>query len=810
MLPPAVTCYSESVARVSWWLSIDFHQLGGEGDPPVANIVDHLRKIASELLSAFGDFAERSGENLSDPWSAGVFVAFVILTAVLTWLSRLDALLRQPKVRIAVLALAIATLGGATFRWTLFLPGVWLVGVGITSLWGREIDARFIAPRRVARIWLPHWIARLGNTRNSIDLGLLCIVIGLAIVGGGLLHAVTALLVILPQLWRLGRREVRLLRSGEASTLFSPIWDLSVGAVVLLGLALAGATGGLLDRHFSWIDVSSSSTQGPLVLQALLAIEVAIASLSAAAIGLAIQLRSTSFGTDIAFAQLRRNRLLAAFSPLIVMIVATIAVLGQWNDAREPLDGLVPSLVVHGALLASAWVVFESISTVIELTRVRHVANTVSGLALANDWQDQLRLYGWNAIHMDTPESVYLLAQALQGAVRIGNIELLESIVRDWVFIAGTQPAIQRLNPLIPSPEALEKLAATDLAPEDADFLDGLDIALAQVVRTTAMVPGVTGPHIRALTSLAGLTSPPLSKDRHHHEIRGYSEGLPGFRTLDELTWQAAHVGDGGAVEGLLSMYWRENGRLAIKWAERLTPDDEKDGSLPRLPFAERLFELLVAYAEVPLPRSRGTIREQVVRIIVDLVSAAESRAVILIGLHKLHGVVDYDDDTLWFLWEDFGKIAQKPATDSGWLGAILDRSVSRTVSLDGRESTVSFGLHSFFEFCTALSFAIARSGDEAEGRGLSASEQEQGLAASVWALTRWAIERPPANVSLSNPVPIWRIRNALRDFLSSCSTSVAWKVADAAWDWAAERPAERLWLAHLVDGPWLRRVLVH
>ena len=354
------------------------------------DVLDWLRQGASEAGLAFAQAARWIGEGLTDPWTAGVFGTYIALATVLALLSRSAARLRQRsglRVATAVLALAIASFGGATFRWSLFLPGVWLVGVGILSLWGSEINERFIAPRRIARIWLvPRWIVGPTNTRNSNDLGFLCIVIGLGIVGGGILHAVAASLVILPVLRRVARSEIALLTSGEASKFTPPVWDLSVSAIVFLGIVLTIATGALLDRHYSWIDVSSPS-QGPLVLQALLAVEVGIASLAAAVVGLAVQLRSSSFGADIAFSQLRRDRLIASFGSVLSVIVATVVVLGHWNGAKEPFDGLFPSLVVLGALLTSAWVVLEATLAVRDLARVRYVVDSVSRLTLTNEWQ---------------------------------------------------------------------------------------------------------------------------------------------------------------------------------------------------------------------------------------------------------------------------------------------------------------------------------------------------------------------------------------------------------------------------------------
>lgn len=783
------------------------------------DVVDLLTDGASEVGAAFTEAAHWLEDVLSDPWTAGVFATYIALASTLALLSRrATAVRRRSGLRVAtvVLALAIATFGGATFRWSFFLPGVWLVGVGTLSLWGSEINERFILPRRVAHIHLmPQWIIGPTNTRNSSDLGFLCIAIGLAMAGGGTLHAVAALLAILPVLRRVARYETALRKSGDASKYTPPIWGWSVSAVILGGLFAAAATGALLDRHYSWIDVSSPSSEGPLVLQALLAIEIGIASLSAAAIGLAVQLRSSSFGSDIAFSQLRRNQLVVSFGSHLLVIVATVYVLGHWNGAKDPFEGLFPSLVVHSALLTSAWVVVEAAWAVLDLARVRKVVDSVSGLALANEWQAQMRLYGWNAYRRSygpspasqTPESVHLLIQAVQGAFRIGDLELLEDILTAWVANALTQPAIAQFERFAPTADELEKaLFVIELGWKDAACLDGLDIALAQVVRNASAIPGAGSAYIRALMPLVRLTYPPFSKDSRHHEIRGFNPELPGFRTLDELTSAATQVRDDGAVRWLLHSYWRRRARLAICWAERLTPDDEKNGRYPRLAFAERLFELLGNYAGVPASGSRSTVREDVVRVIVDAVSAAESRAAIAAGLNKIYAVADYDDDTLWHLWDDLKAIAEKPRTNTGLLLSILDRSVSRTVSLDGREPTVSFGVHSFFEFCSALSLTIASIDEEDDEGARSGGQQEHRLAEAVWTLARWAVERsqdPDAGVTYWFPTR--SMQNWLREFLSNCSLSVAWKVADAVWDWAAERPAERAWLASSIDGPWLR-----
>ena len=105
----------------------------------------------------------------------------------------------------------------------------------------------------------------------------------------------------------------------------------------------------------------------------------------------------------------------------------------------------------------------------------------------------------------------------------------------------------------------------------------------------------------------------------------------------------------------------------------------------------------------------------------------------------------------------------------------------------------------------THSSFAIASLGKEdLRGTG-SVSQEEQRLAGAVWALTRWAIERSQGpDAGLKHWLHPWSLQSELRDFVSGCSLPVAWKVADAVWDWAADQPAERAWLACSIDGPWL------
>src|SRR5439155_11356527 len=140
----------------------------------MSDVLDWLEDAASALASASEETAESFQDNLSDVWTAGVFVTYLALAAALAVLSRRES---PPRLRLgsevatAVAALALATLGGATFRWTFALPGLWLVIVGALSLWGGEIHERFIAQRRVARIWLPSWIIGPTGTRNAVEVG---------------------------------------------------------------------------------------------------------------------------------------------------------------------------------------------------------------------------------------------------------------------------------------------------------------------------------------------------------------------------------------------------------------------------------------------------------------------------------------------------------------------------------------------------------------------------------------------------------------------------------------------------------------
>lgn len=620
-------------------------------------------------------------------------------------------------------------------------------------------------------------------------------------VGGGTLQAAATGLATFVILRRVSRSELHLFRSGRAREYAGPLWPLRVSTFILLIAALAAWTGAVVDGYFSWIDVSSSPTEGPLVIQALLGAEIAIVSLSATAVGLTVQLRSTSFGADIALAHLHPRRLIGAFFCSVAIIVLAIYVLGQWNGVSEPVSGLYPSLLVHGALFTTGWLVYEAASAVFDLTRVHRVVDAVGNLTLANDWQDEIRVYGWNS-DRPSPRSVHLLIQAVQGAIRIADLELLERIVSTWAHLASTQPGIRQFDFFAPTAdEANSARLAVDVDWRDAEFLNGLDVALAQVVRNVAAIPGVNSAQIRALSPLAGLPYPPFSRTGHHHEIRGfYVSDIPGFRTLAELTEALLDIGDEAAVRWLLDRYWRDRGRLAIHWAERLTDDQEKNRRLlPRLSLANHLFGLLPTYASKSSPETR----KRIVEAIIDILQVADSRAAISTGLRSIDLMDPYDSGDLWSMWREIANIASKPHADIGWLVAIVERAASRINRTTGGKVHLSFDGDDLLKLCGILSHRIDELETTTVGPHVGLEEpatQRSLLVSAVWGPLRWGLQ------SGSDDLPLWLLEQQLFDFLSVASPSVVWQLADIIWDWADAAGAEEARrLARFVDGPWLR-----
>ena len=335
--------------------------------------------MIGEVLRALGDFMADAGSDLhaalSDPWTlATICVVLATCLAVFAFsaAARKHHLPKPDRFYTLLAALGIAALAGASFHWTWLLPGVVLVLIGLLSMYGREFVEAFLGTRRVAASWSMHpWIAALTNPRNSYVIGLLCIALGIALLGGGLVLWLTALIFAVNILRRLVPREIRAWKSGDSKK-YSPVfWQFPTTGVIAVVLFVGVVTGVLLDRTFLWIDSSPQTSQGPLVLQALIAVEVGVLTLGLAAIGLAIQLRASSFSAEIATSQLHRYRLAGVFLIVAASLVATVLTLGQWDASIRKIDGLIPSLVVHLSLLALVAMIIVTAGAIPELVELR-------------------------------------------------------------------------------------------------------------------------------------------------------------------------------------------------------------------------------------------------------------------------------------------------------------------------------------------------------------------------------------------------------------------------------------------------------
>ena len=193
--------------------------------------------------------------------------------------------------------------------------------------WGLEINDRVLLPRQKHRLYTqPKAIRALTRSRHRRRLGRVLIALGVAFAGWSASHAAIFIAFLLADGFSAAREERRLRVSGRHTSMVEPFWEVSTSVYLLMIVLIVATAGSVLDGSLTWVEPGSTIQESAPLLQALLAMTIAVAAIGATATGIAWQIRSAGFGGEIALAAVPRRRFVAA-----VPLVAVAALLTLMN-----------------------------------------------------------------------------------------------------------------------------------------------------------------------------------------------------------------------------------------------------------------------------------------------------------------------------------------------------------------------------------------------------------------------------------------------------------------------------------------------
>lgn len=609
-------------------------------------------------------------------------------------------------------AMALLCLDEAQPSWTGVLVGLWLVSFGTMTLEGRPATERWLNSKLPHYRGIPRWLVASSTLRRSDELGRIVISLGLATLGGSPAHYALAGGYAAWQGCVLVFGEYWLRRDADVTRMVGIFWSWRCAAAVAVITLLLASIGMIIEGDASWLSENVTSTGAAPLLQTVAAIEIALAAIAATSIGIALQTRATAFGPDVAFALLPGRRILAGFALISVSAVLTLWILGAWPAGLGLRPAALASLIVHLGVISSAYVVIESALVTLAFSDSRRIAPAVAALVHQDGWEQQVRMYGWNVHHRgssggagDLPAALRILQRAIRGAIREDDDELLAAIAEDWSNAVAWHPPLDILTQHVIDPRRPRE--TLELTWQEGEFLDGLDQALAAVVSGLIMTGTVTPAHLHALMPLCHLPFPPYYSTGHHHKPWGdfdHTE-LPGFRTLS--VFATFDVRSGAQEASEILAIWRDRFSLAIRWAERITPDAEQNAAWPHMPLPEIGFKWLTTLISETPVADRDDLRRAVAWSLIQVLQVATSRGVLLHGLRTLDALSPYDG-SLWLHDLDaIAGIVARPNADLGWSVRLLERSATAVMNSDNDHVPGPWELDSLFRLWTVTLAAL-------------------------------------------------------------------------------------------------------
>jgi hypothetical protein len=767
----------------------------------VANMRRFFDAVASHTSEAWDGLADQFDPNLSAPFPLVLISVYSVgfLAVLLVGRSRLVTQTPIRPLAFGLLALVLATISGAQAKWTTILVGVALLGLGVTSSFGADVAS--LLGRSGRRSRMEYHLAAMGNTVLSALVGVALTVTGAAILAANPIHLCAAVVVTAE------RRPLRVMlrfRDAEYRQNFKVFWDAWRMVSAATFVFIAGFAGLLLDGYFRWVDVdpndAASVERASFILQAIIGAVGVVAALSAGSIGLAIQLRSSLFGSDVAFAFLPKRRLLALGAAATAVIVAALFVLGHLPRASDYASGLVPTLVVHAALLVLLWLVVETGFLLSSYARSRPVLSAIGSLPESRSWPDDLRMYGYNAGRRQyglseasqLPRSVHLFSQSLRSAIRGSDLELAQEVVLSWSSGCKSDRTLSNLLFRVLNPWEIDRLVPITLTWEECDFLDGLDEAHAEVIDNAAIYSSFNASFAAALYPLVELSYPPLCETRQHNDNFALEEGVPGFRALLSLTYAAVQTGHTNLLSRLVARDWSRNLWLATAWSEKY-PVTGKQSQYESGNYVKHAYSELARVAISAPEGRREDLVESIARTLIRSLEPASSRDVLTSGLMSIHQIDPYSYGALSRSWDDLAAIAQKSNANLGWHLVLAERS-ARADAMEEQKKRL-FDLRGFVDHAIAIAVGLDA---EAEQHYSSKLQQDDAVKAAFAAI----------EATYTGEFPFRHVAgDVLRGAMDRLPPRSRSQLADLVWDWSYHDPDNRSWLARLVDGPWLREV---
>lgn len=574
--------------------------------------------------------------------------------------------------------------------WFGALTGGALILAGLVTAWGWAINDRVLRRLRTHRLYAPpEAIRALTRPRHSGRIGRVLIALGVAFVAASSSHTAIFLAFLLADGLIAAREERRLRVSGEHTKMVGPFWNVETSVYFLVIVLVVASIGSVLDGSLTWVEPGWTIEQSAPLLQALLATTIAVAALCGTVTGIALQIRSTAFGVEIALAVLPRWRLAAVVPLVSVAALLTAMLLGRWSTLHNELGALLPSISVHLSILAILYVLWVTLKSVSSLMRNEPLVDYVGASVGVADWADQIRMYGWNAERgMQSPNSLRLLERALLGAMRQSDVWLFDALVAQWTSNVRTHPVIAALEPFMADPQERRKTRFdAPLAWDKAAFFDGLDIGLSQLSSALAARPDFNE-YLARLAPMPGIVYPAIDPERSFYRDPVRSSPPPGFRVLHSLTAYAANAEDRELVRWLISAHWANRLQLAVVWAERASSTDDND-HFHSIDYAEQAFESLATLTKAG-PTGRDEDRNSAVWAVLDALDVAGRHGTIRAGLSVIDAMNPYHDASWPWHFERMKTLTRKPSTPIGWMMRMVERSVDELIA-SGTDRSWSF-----------------------------------------------------------------------------------------------------------------------
>jgi hypothetical protein len=730
--------------------------------------------------------------------SAAVLSVIGIYGVVRRWLGNR---LRPTGAILVAIAMVASTLAfGAELRWQNLLLALFSLALSGRILFGSDIQRRLLERRRSSS-YLSHgslWFASLTRCRNSWNFGTCIGVVGLACIGGTPAHACIPAAAMAWSALAVLRFEDVLRKSGEASRMTPAFWNAMTAGAVLLALISLWVLGSIMARDIRLATDMATST---LVVQALLGSQVAVAGLALAATAVAIQVRSDSYGSEVATALVDKRLILLGAILLAGPIVGLTLLLANWSSWASTRSGLYVdlNLVASGCSLIGLCLIGGSVFVV--LSRPLAVAEKIPRLLLSSAWPYELRVFAWNAPRRSLPREIHLLERALVGAWHQGDIELFTDVLENWCFYARAHPFVATMTSVFPAQGKtyFEAWKDVDLRWEDAHSFDGLDIALGRLVSNVSIAVRHDADFVRTLCRLPELVFPPYSRSgRVFPSVFPPDVVPPGFLLLSALTLALIQVKDWDSLENLVFRDWSKQLLLTIYWSERMRPLEREFGSIDAIDVVEQAVKLLVRISAAASRAGDSETAHAIVGVLIRAGAASADSGDLLAILQSLGELHAYEDPTWWAHLEELSAICAKQQVPKNWVLHLLDEA---SKYLLGHVTEVnSWRLSRFMKCYISLSTTVSvfreieAEVSQSHMAALLRLNIEEFVESLAKLLTSFAELDPDKIESFS-----WWGRGQFRVDVSECLANMpvplAQPLRDSLVRWIAEHPRKRGWL---------------